>query len=169
MTDVVRKLEREADEYAHGEDRPLAAYSGIVGVYLVVVGAIGLLARSRKAKVSVSWADVALAGVATHKLTRILSKEPIASPLRAPFTRYEGVSGPAELKEEVRGTGWRKAMGELVTCPFCLGSWTSTAMISGMIFFPRATRAAAAIFATLGISDSLQLVYTWLERKAEGA
>lgn len=168
MADVVEILEREAAEYAGDEDRPLLAYTGIVGTYLAVVVTVGVIARRRGARPWIGWSDVLLAGLGTHKLTRILSKEPIASPLRAPFTRFEGTSGPAELREEVRGTGWRKALGELLTCPFCLGGWTSTGMVSGLIFAPRATRTVAAAFAALGISDFLQLAYGWLERKAAG-
>src|SRR6266568_6180594 len=50
---------------------------------------------------------------------RLITKDPVTSPLRAPFTVFEGQEGQAELKEEVRGHGARKAVGELVTCPFC--------------------------------------------------
>jgi uncharacterized protein DUF1360 len=34
--------------------------------------------------------------------------------------------GPAELKEEVRGRGGRKTVGELATCPFCTRVWVLT-------------------------------------------
>src|SRR5690606_41186876 len=57
----------------------------------------------------------------THKLSRLLAKDPVTSPIRAPFTRYKGVSGPAELREEPRNT-----VGELLSCPFCIAQWTAT-------------------------------------------
>ncbi|MFD7922153.1 DUF1360 domain-containing protein [Streptomyces sp. NPDC059740] len=44
-----------------------------------------------------------LLAAATHKLSRLVAKDPITSPLRAPFTRYQGTSAPSELAEEVRG------------------------------------------------------------------
>ncbi len=44
-----------------------------------------------------SAADFALVSVATHKLSRLLAKDPVTSPLRMPFTRFEGTSGEAEL------------------------------------------------------------------------
>ena len=48
----------------------------------------------------------------------------MTSPLRAPFTRFEGASGHAEVAEEVREHGGVKhAVGELLTCPFCLAQW----------------------------------------------
>jgi hypothetical protein len=47
---------------------------------------------------------------AAHKLSRLLAKDPVTSPLRAPFTSYQGTQGPAELKEEVRGQDGRKTV-----------------------------------------------------------
>ncbi len=43
--------------------------------------------------------DTALCAVATHKLSRLLARDPVTSPLRAPFTSYQGTAGPAELDE----------------------------------------------------------------------
>ncbi|MER7407835.1 DUF1360 domain-containing protein [Streptomyces sp. NPDC000070] len=63
--------------------------------------------------------DVVLTSVATFRLSRLLSKASVTSPLRAPFTRYVGPQGPAELHEEAEPEGGRDTVGELVTCPFC--------------------------------------------------
>lgn len=59
--------------------------------------------------------DVTFCAIATHKLSRLLAKDPVTSPPRVPFTRYAGASGPAELQEDVRGQGAQKTIGELVT------------------------------------------------------
>ena len=58
----------------------------------------------------------------------------MTSPLRAPFTVYQGQEGPAELKEEVRGKGAQKAVGELITCPFCIDMWVATGLMAGFRF-----------------------------------
>ena len=81
------------------------------------------------------------------------------SPLRAPFTRFAGTSGEAELAEEVRGSGPRKAIGELVTCPFCLGLWVTTAIAFGLVLAPRPTRLVASILTALTGADFLQFAY----------
>jgi uncharacterized protein DUF1360 len=39
------------------------------------------------------------------------AKDPVTSPIRAPFTRCGGVSGPSEPAEEMRGTGVGHALG----------------------------------------------------------
>lgn len=97
--------------------------------------------------------------LATHKVSRLLTKESVTSPLRAPFTTYQDSAGEAELNEEVRGEGFRHAVGELVTCPFCVGQWVATGLVAGLVFAPRATRLVGATFATLAGSDLLQLAY----------
>jgi hypothetical protein len=104
--------------------------------------------------------------VATQKLSRQVAKDKATSFLRAPFTRYEGSAGPSEVSEEPRGTGLRYALGELVTCPFCLAQWVSAGMVWGYIARPRTTRMVAGIFATLSAADFLQLAYAAAEEHA---
>jgi hypothetical protein len=105
--------------------------------------------------------------VATHKLSRLIAKDTVTAPLRAPFTRFEGPQGQGELHEEVRGHGARHTLGELLTCPFCLAQWVATAFAAGLVFAPRPTRLVASTFATVAISDALQNVYAFLQKKAE--
>ena len=153
--------------YAQDEDRPLGSYAGIDLVYAgVVMGGIAL-ARStgRGLPERVAVGDLTLLAVATHKLSRTLTKDPITSALRAPFTRYAGQGGPSEVHEEVRGTGVRHAVGELVTCPFCMGQWVATAGLFGLVFAPRSTRFVASAFAVVAGSDFLQLAYAAAQQR----
>ena len=154
--------------YSAGEERPLASYAGLMATYGVAVAGMGAFVRRRGRPLpAIGLGDVALVGVATHKLARRLAKDPVTSPLRAPFTRFKGTTGPAELAEEVRGTGLRKAVGELLTCPFCLSQWVATGMVFGLVTAPRATRLAASVLAGLTIADFLQFAYAWAEKQAE--
>ncbi|SEK45025.1 DUF1360 domain-containing protein [Streptacidiphilus jiangxiensis] len=163
-----QRLQREASAYAPDDERPLAAYVGAMGVYAAGVISIGAVARwtRRPLPEPTPW-DVTLTALATHQLGRLLAKDPVTSPLRAPFTRFEGTSGPAELAEEVRGQGARKAVGELVTCPFCTGLWVTTGFTAGSVFVPRATRLAAATFASLALADLLQFGRVRAQHAAE--
>jgi hypothetical protein len=166
VTDLTEKVADVADRYRHGHDRPLGSYGILDVVYGGLVGAIGLAARRRPLP-ELSTRDVALIGVATHRLARTIAKDPIASPIRMPFTRYDGVGGPAELHEEVVAEGFGHAIGELVTCPFCLSQWVATGFVAGMVFAPRATRLVASTFAGVAVSDFLQYAYAGAQ-KAEG-
>jgi hypothetical protein len=168
---LTRGRERAAEEvkeYAGDEERPLGGFVAVMGVYSAAVLTAGVVIRRRGRKLPerIPVADLALMSVATLKLSRLLAKGSVTSVVRAPFTTFEGVSGPAELKEDVRGTGVRKAVGELLTCPFCLGVWVATGFTFGLVLAPRATRLAASVLTTVMGADVLQFAYCALEQKA---
>ena len=160
---------REKEEYEAGSDRPVGSFLAIKGVYLTGVVGLGLVLRRRGHVLPerMGLADLVLLTVATHKLSRLLAKDPVTSPLRAPFTRFAGTSGPAELQEKVRGSGFRRAMGALVTCPFCLAVWVATGFGFSLLVAPRATRFAASILTTVTGADVLHLAYGALEQKTQ--
>lgn len=166
---VVAKAREQAEAYSPDEDRPLGAYLGGMALYSGLVAGFGVLARAQRRQLPCpSPFEVVLIATATHKLSRLVAKESITSAIRAPFTRYQGVSGPAELSEEVRGHGVRHAVGELLTCPFCLAQWTATSFAFGLIFAPRATRLVTTTLTAVAGADFLQLGYAWAQHKAEG-
>ena len=153
-SDPLEDLERE---YSPAEPRPLSSYALLIGSNTVIVGgALAYAARRGRLPERLSVGDVVLGAVATFKLSRLLTRSSVASPLRAPFTRYEGVAGPAELAEEVRGEGLRHAIGELVTCPYCMGHWVATAYAIGLVFGPRPTRLVAGILSIEAAAEQLQ-------------
>ncbi|MEU4579539.1 DUF1360 domain-containing protein [Nonomuraea sp. ATR24] len=156
-------LERTEQEYQGEHDRPLGTYVRIMGTYGVLVGAAAAAAAltGRRAPDRVGLMDLGLMAACTHKVARLLAKDPVTSPLRAPFTRYEGVSGPSELKEEPRNT-----MGELLSCPFCIAQWAATGYAIGLVFAPRVTRLAGAAMTAVAASDWLQLAYAKLMKSA---
>jgi hypothetical protein len=116
----------------------------------------------------VGAADLLSIGVASHKLSRLLAKDKVTRPLRVPFTELEGEAGSSELAESSRGTGARKAIGELLVCPYCLGLWVVAAFSVGLFFAPRLTRFLTALFSALTISDFLQIAYKAAEEKGLG-
>ncbi|MGH9104254.1 MAG: DUF1360 domain-containing protein [Acidimicrobiales bacterium] len=165
MSSVVTKMRDEAEEYKAGDDRPLASYTVLASAYGAAAAGMAVFVRRRRGPLPerLSWGDLALVTLATHRLARLISKDPITSPVRAAFTRYEGQSGPAELAEQVRGRGLRKAVGELVSCPFCLSQWLASAAVFGLVVAPRATRLAASVLAVVAGADILQFAYSKLE------
>jgi hypothetical protein len=133
-----------------------------MGVYLglVTAGAAAVRASGRELPDRIPPGDVALLAVATFRLARRIAKDPVTAPLRAPFTSFQGPSGHAEIAEEVREHGGAKhAVGELLTCPFCLAQWVATALVFGYATAPRATRLAALTMTLAASSDVLQFAY----------
>lgn len=153
-----------------GERPPFAPYLAFMSIFGTLVSAALLLARrqGRRLPEEIDHGQVLLVGVASHKLSRLLAKDKVTSPLRAPFTELEGKGGPAELEESSRGTGARKAIGELLICPYCLGLWVVAAFSVGLLFAPRVTRFVASLFAALTISDFFQIAYKAAEEKGLG-
>lgn len=165
---VSQRLRETAEEYRADtdEDRPLAGYVGILVAYCSAVAVASLVGR-RKLPGFLPARELALGSIATYKIARVLTENPITSPLRAPFVRYEGVAGPAELAEETRGSGWRHAVGELLTCPFCVGQWVATSLVVGMTVLPRFTRTFMSVLVMVTASDFLQLAYLRAQRSLE--
>jgi hypothetical protein len=155
--------DRAVERYAGsaGEDLPIRGYATMLGVF---VGAFaGLVLAARWARVlprRVLFADTLLLGVATHKLTRIVTRERVTIPLRVPFTRYRGKDGAGEVNEEPRGEELQRAVGSLVTCQYCAGPWVAMGLTAGLLFAPRATRLASGLFAMVTVSDFLHQAYS---------
>jgi len=143
-----------------------------MGVYtgLVTAAAAAVRASGRELPARIPLGDAVLLTVATSRLARRLAKDPVTSPIRAPFTTFQGPSGHAEVAEEVREHGGAKhAVGELLTCPFCLALWVGTAFVFGYVTAQRATRLAALTMTTVAGSDVLQFLYDAIQNGGFGA
>jgi hypothetical protein len=165
------KEPRTIADYAPPSERPpLLAYAALASIFNLLLGGALLTAKrsGRELPERVGAADLLTIGVASHKLSRLISKDKVTAPLRAPFTEYEGQGGPSELEERSRGSGARKAIGELLICPYCLGLWVVTGLAVGLLFAPRLTRFLAAVFSALTVSDFLQIAYKAAEEKGLG-
>jgi uncharacterized protein DUF1360 len=153
-------IEGHADRY-----RPLGGYLALMGAFNALAGA-GLVAAHRAGRLPerIGPGDLALAGVATYKLSRLIGRDRVTSALRAPFTRFRGDAGQGEVDEAARGRGVRRAVGELLVCPDCLDLWVAAGFTGGLVAAPRVTRTVAAAFAVHALADALQTV----QEKATG-
>ncbi len=165
---VVDSVKHQGAEYRHGNDQPLGGYLGLMGTFLTLAATGGYVVK-RKGRLgrSPSPGDLVLAAIATHKLSRLVTKETVTSPLRAPFTRFAGPAAPAELHEDTRGNGIQKAIGELMTCPFCFGHWVATGFIIGFALAPQATRMVASALTVISGADVLQFAYAAVQKTEE--
>jgi hypothetical protein len=157
--------------YAEPQERPpFLSYLAFMAIFGTLVASALAIARrqGRELPAKVGAGELLLVGTASHKLSRVISKDKVTSPLRAPFTELEGKGGPAELEERSRGSGLQKAIGELLICPYCLGLWIVAGFSVGLIFAPRVTRFVASLFSALTISDFFQIAYKAAEEKGLG-
>lgn len=166
MSDGLRRIEE-----AYGRsDKALSGYVAAMATFVAGAGVIALASRlTGRRPPRLPPYELACLAVATHKVSRIVAKNAVTSPLRAPFTRFEGTAGHAELTEDVQGGGRAKAVGELLTCPFCLGPWVATTFMAGYTFVPTFTRATTSMLAAVAGSDFLQLAYAAAQQRVEPA
>jgi hypothetical protein len=137
---------------------PLKSYAALASAFNVAL-ASGIAATKDDLPERFSTADLVLLGVATHKYSRLLAKDRVTSFLRAPFVRYEGEAGPSEVSESARGQGPRRAIGELIACPFCVGMWVASGLGLGFVAAPRVTRFVAGVGTALAVADFLHLAH----------
>jgi hypothetical protein len=129
---------------------PYEAYAAIVGAFLAGLGVVAALARRSPPATAL---DLVALSAATFKASRTVSRERVASFVRQPF-----VEGEANRGEDERpaGEGFQRAIGELVTCPRCIGTWSAAALASTQMLTPRFGRALTWTLAAGAANDFLQ-------------
>ncbi len=151
-----------------GGEESLPSYATLMGLFNLILAVFLLIARKtgRPIPERIEARDIALLGVATHKLSLLLAQDAVTSPLRAPFTELQEKQSPKRMDEKPRGKGLRRSLGELLTCQFCVGQWIASFFTYGLIFAPAITRLVASIFAVVTLSDHLHQTYKALMKRA---
>jgi Protein of unknown function (DUF1360) len=136
------------------ERPPYEAYAAIAASFagvLATAGALGrLLDRDPQCQTPLDFAILALA---SFKAARTLAHDRVSAPMRAPF-----VEGEADTEDEVpiRSGGMQQAIGELVTCTRCVGTWTAAGLASTQIVAPRFGRLLTWSLGAAAANDFLQ-------------
>ena len=135
-----------------------SAYAAIIGAFTgVLVATASLEKRPRR----MSALDLALLSAATFKASRALSRERVGSVMREPFVEGEGpVERPA-------GQGMRRAIGELVTCTRCTGTWAAAGLVAAETVAPRFGRVLTVTLAAGAANDFLQAAFAALCGRAD--
>ena len=130
-------------------ERPLGAYALLSAAFSVVfLLPLAVAARRRALPERPQAADIALLGVGTFKLSRLLARDAVTGFIRAPFVRYEGMESVTTPKESPRGRGLQRAVGQLLLCPQCTGLWVASAspVLAAMQIITRAWAVSSCCF-----------------------
>jgi hypothetical protein len=107
--------------------------------------------------------DLVVLGLAAFKAARTISHDEVTSFLRDPFVEgeaHEGGEDPLETGD------LRQAIGELVTCTRCIGTWVAAGLTAVQTIAPRSGRLVTWSLAAAGANDFLQAGFSALTSKA---
>jgi Protein of unknown function (DUF1360) len=143
---------------------PHSAYAAIMGTFAAGLAGAGLLARALgRDPQEHDGLDLVVLGIATFKAARTVAKDEVASFLREPFVEGEAHEGGEDAVE----TGdLRQAIGELVTCSRCIGTWIAAGLTSTQILAPRFGRVLTWTLAAAGVNDYLSAGFAALTNKS---
>jgi hypothetical protein len=143
---------------------PYAAYAAISATLAGGLAAAAALARllGRDAREETTL-DFAVLAAASFKAARTISRDEVTSFLREPFVEGHAHSGGEDPKE----TGdLQQAIGELVTCSRCIGTWAAAGLATTQIIAPRTGRLLTWTLAAAGANDFLQAAFAALTNKS---
>jgi hypothetical protein len=141
---------------------PYGSYAAIAGTFLGGLAAAGGLARALdRDPYEHSLLDLATLALATFKAARTISRDPVASFVREPFV--EGHAGSGH-ESAVHTGGMQQALGELVTCTRCAGTWVAGGLGAIQIVAPRFGRLLTWTLGAAAVNDFLQAGFAVLAR-----
>jgi hypothetical protein len=123
-----------------------------------------LLASRDKGEQPVKPAEIVPLGVATFALSKLVAKEKVDKWVREPFVdeRPDGERRP-------KGTGLRYAVGELLTCTRCVGTWSALGLVALRVTRPREARVVSAVLGASAVNDFAQSSFNWVCAKSNAA
>jgi hypothetical protein len=143
---------------------PHTAYAAIMGTFAAGLAGAGLLARALgRDPEHQRPIDLAVIGLATFKAARTLARDEVTSFIRNPFVEGDAHEGG---EEPVESGDIRQAIGELVTCTRCVGTWIAAGLTTTQVVAPRFGRLLTWSLAAAGTNDFLQASFAALAHKS---
>ena len=144
---------------------PYRAYAGIVGTFVAGLAGVSGLAAARKRPVQeFSFMELTMLGLATFKASRTVARDKVTSFVREPFVEGKAYDGSDE--RPARDSELKQALGELVTCTRCVGTWIGASLASLTILAPRTGRLLTSVLAAGAVNDWLLAGFSALTGKA---
>jgi hypothetical protein len=135
-------------------------YAALSAGYGALTGAVIVAARMRRIE-AIRPVELPALGLATFALAKLVAKEKVDSWVREPF-----VEERADGQRRPKGRRLRYAMGELLTCTRCVGSWSALGLVGLRTLRPREAQVVVPMLALAGANDFLQSGFTALCRQA---
>ncbi len=125
----------------------------LIGLFVAVLGTFSTRVVRDRPALRLQPFDLVQLGLTSFRIGRMVAFEGVGAPLRAPFTETRPDDSGAGDTVVAEGTGARRAIGELLSCPICAGTWVAAGLVYGLHLAPRPTRLLLAIMSTTGLAQ----------------
>ncbi|MDQ6807099.1 MAG: DUF1360 domain-containing protein [Actinomycetota bacterium] len=144
-----------------------ADYAILEAIFLAGLTGVVALAhrRDRDGAPSIPRDELPVLAMATFTLADVIAKERVSTWLREPFVHEGGDHKPMEPE----GSGLQRAVGELLTCTRCVGTWSALGIVGLRTASPPVGRAASTVLALAGVNDLLQSGFRLLAERTNRA
>ena len=127
----------------------------LISLFLAILGTFSTRVVRDRPPLRLQPLDLLQLGLSSFRIGRMVAFEGVGAPLRAPFTETRPDDSGAGDTVVAEGTGARRAIGELLSCPICAGTWVAAGLVYGLHLAPRPTRVLMAIMSTTGLAQVL--------------
>ncbi len=144
-------------------------YVALTGLFLSAFAAFSTRKRYQQQVAKLGPVDLALLSLATYRLGHLASYDKITESIRRPFTRTMPDGSGAGDTTASRGRGVQRAIGELLACPTCTGTWAAAGLVYGLGVAPTPTRTFITIMGATGAAELLNALseaWTWTGQQA---
>src|SRR3954453_18776639 len=149
-----------------GHDAPRVRprdYAALSAGWGAALGTVLLVARD-KGEEPVRPAEIVPLGVATFALAKLVAKEKVDKWVREPFVEEQ-----PDGQRTPKGSGLRYAVGDLLTCTRCVGTWSALGLVALRVTRPREARVVNAVLGASAVNDWAQAGFNWLCAKSNAA
>lgn len=149
-----------------------ATYTALSGLFLALFAAFALRNKKQRKSLRLKPLDMAQLGLATFRIGRLVAYDKVFEPYRLPFTKTTRDSSGVGETTAPKGDGVQRAIGELISCPICAGTWVAAILVYGMTIAPQATRVFITIMSAIGMAELLNaaheaMQWSGLEQRVE--
>lgn len=99
--------------------------------------------------------DLVLLGFSTYRLGRLIAYDRVMEPFRQFYTNTVPDSTGAGESVDPKGEGFQQAMGQLICCPICAGTWVAALLTYALYLFPGPTHVFLMMTAAIGVAEIL--------------
>jgi hypothetical protein len=138
-------------------------------IFLVALSMVVFYIRDTRVPVSITLADFVLLSLASFRLIRLFTYDQVMRAVRDLFVEKREIvdeHGQILVIRRKVHTGARRSLGDLFSCPWCIGMWVSFFVVLLYFLFPP-IKYVVLILALAGVASSIQIVMNGIGSKAE--